>query len=160
MAAGLLDANFDMLLGEGLSAGLSFTMQPTGQLLSALRGTYRLAGSETDGWAIGLTGSAGQGPQTNFDLSITAWSPNRGFYWLQPAAVGALYFFEQRLILRATVGPAFLFNQDLELMEGSIVPNVELAYRLTPMHEVTLGGNALVGLRMFLPRRTRSTGLR
>jgi hypothetical protein len=63
-------------------------------------------------------------------------------------------------ILRGTLGPLFYsenasafspgapgMHYDTVINSWAIWPNLELAYRLNPSDEITLGGNAIVGGR-------------
>ncbi len=157
VAIGLPDLNVDFVLADGLSAGLSIFLTPSPSLLAA-RTTYRLVGSEEGWWHAGLTLSAGTATGAGF-YDGGGWSPLHGFHWIQPAGVLSASLLADRLAVRATLGPAFLFASDLRLMEDWLVPNLELAYRFTRDHELTIGGNSLVGMRWYLmPRRGRQAG--
>jgi hypothetical protein len=145
VAAGLLDANYDYAVTDHLSFGVS----SAGLLLIpivpiAARSTLKLL--QTDWLTAGLTVSAG--------ITPNAWGPKPWYelqepvsYWVQPALNATLGAVDAPVKLRLTVGPLFMNNGFAPSPVWWFWPNAEVAFRLTERHELTLGGNALVGWR-------------
>lgn len=146
VAAGLLDANYDYAFTDYLSAGVS----STGLLLLpivpiAARATLSLVKT---GWlTAGITVSAGTAANT--------WGPKPWYelpapvsYWAQPALNLTLGAVDAPVKGRITVGPLLWMNGYVGPTPIFwFWPNAEVAFRLSPAHELTIGGNALVGWR-------------
>jgi hypothetical protein len=145
VAAGLLDANYDYAVTDHWSLGVS----SAGLLLIpivpiAARSTLKLL--QTDWLTAGLTVSAG--------ITPNAWGPRPWYelpepvsYWVQPALNATLGAADAPVKLRLTVGPLFMNGGLGPSPVWWFWPNAEVAFRLTERHELTLGGNALVGWR-------------
>lgn len=154
VSIGVFDANVDVGLSDHWSVGVTSLSTPTltggpetspllGFMVLGLRSTYRIAGAP-DTLSYGVTFSGGIfGPQY--------------MGWLQPAFNAALPLGDV-VTLRGTVGPiiqvplgantspvAPLYVQN----NNWFWPNLELGIRLQPQHELTLGGNSLVGWRGY-----------
>jgi len=153
LAVGALDFNLDRAIGDHASLGVSYAY--VGAHVAAVRGVYRLAG-EPDGFCWGLALSAGFAPYPYWtetvDTSLGDVS-NLAELFFQPAVVWSVPFWNFRF--RASLGPNFnariRAQQSYRYMENEvfpIVPNLELAY-VFGRGEVTLGGNALAGARLF-----------
>lgn len=141
VAVGLADANVDYALLDTLSIGLSGAL-PWSVLLKAARATWRIG--QLGPVAYGLTLSGG----TIAPGLVNTAKPEDALtgYWVQPALNVAVPLGPTPLTLRATLGPTWV-NQTLMHQNGDLVPNAELAWRLNDAHEITLGGNALIGWR-------------
>lgn len=157
LALGVVDANIDYALTETISIGASGIFlngypQLTWGLytfgVGAIRATARFV--ETPNRAsLGVTVSAGQISGHPFIRSSKSemplvLSPTRG--WFQPALNASIPI--DRFTIRATLGP--VFGADLEQGTTGIFvvwPNLEVAYRLLPGQELTLGGNSILGWR-------------
>lgn len=153
VAIGFPDLNVDHALSDRLAAGLTVLYippiiewspartQPDGTVIPASRPfwlaagprvTYRLAG-EADGTALGVSTTAGiLGPQWN--------------WWVQPSLVGSLSLWGV-VRLRGSLGPVITSSFLANPWGFGLWPNAEMAIRVLPDHELTLGGNALVGWR-------------
>lgn len=121
-------------------------------------GTLWEQGSEL---AIGWTASIGAGANMGlgFRGPVGATPPTSGSVWFQPALNLRLpCLFRTRL--RATIAPSFRLDESnvwgLDLWKAStpagwlvigVAPAIELAFPVGDRHELTLGGNGLVGWR-------------
>jgi hypothetical protein len=141
VAAGAFDANVDYAVLNNLSIGVSGTF-PWSLMLGAGRLTYRIGEVGPVSYGLSLSGGTIRPGLVNLQR------PEDGDmgYWVQPALNLAVPLGSLPLTLRATVGPVWV-NQTLTKLNGDIIPNAELAWRLNPSNELTLGGNALIGWR-------------
>jgi hypothetical protein len=147
LSAGLLDFNLDVPITDSQTIGISAF--GAGLLYSAaLRSTYRLGKLEnglTYGWTIGA------------GLGLGIGVGGGGFFgpWIQPALAVTLPLLgaESPAKLRASMGPLLmpsLYSASSPFPWQSLIwPNLELAFKVTPSNELTLGGNAIIGWRGF-----------
>lgn len=153
LSVGMFDASFDYAPLEKLSIGASFVSEhhqaPDISLLFvprtlALRATYRFWDGPT-GLCLGATLSGGT---TFLDRRAVMDSTSLTYgYWLQPALNLTLPIVSPHLTLRATTGPSFDRNFTIDSLLWRVWPSVEVAYRFNQRHELTLGGNSLLGWR-------------
>ena len=150
----IVDASLDVALSERVSLGLSLIGNPLARPdkpatlhVGAIRSTYRLHGAP-DAFSYGLTLSAG----TYLDKP-GGWFMNprtsEHFPWAQLAFNLALPLGDWG-VFRGTLGPVFVGEAATRSLFAPwlwAVPNAELALRVWPPHELTLGGNSLVGWR-------------
>ncbi len=137
LGLGALDANVDVALSDRFSVGLS------AQPFSPVTGRATVRVGEVGGLSYGLSLAGGLTPNVWGSVS----GPTTYSTWVQPALVVGYRFGgpEGALSLRGTVGPMFLNGSTA--MPFLAWPNAEVAYRFAPGHELTLGGNGLVGWR-------------
>lgn len=144
VSLGVPDANYDYAFTDSLSVGVSALYFPPGfaspGLVAAPRLSYRFFGSDDD-FALGATLSAGYFENVGYGTQ----TPSR-MLWVQPA-INASIALGPVVRVRCTLGPALLENTDFTNGMVLPLPNVEVAFKLHPQHELTLGGNSLVGWR-------------
>jgi hypothetical protein len=141
IALGVLDASYDYALTDDLSIGLS----STGLLVPiAARATLQVL--HIDRVTAGVTLSGG--------ITPNMWGPNPWYtlpepvsYWLQPALNVTYGLPEDDIKLRLTVGPMSMSSSGSWTPVFWFWPNAEVAFRLSEHHELTVGGNSLVGWR-------------
>lgn len=148
VAVGLLDLSADLGFAKNQAVGFTIALEPLRVL--ALRYSSRLG--TWRGVSYGLLLSLGAGGIPSSVDYPPYPDPLRQFYWLQPALNISVPIWpneEPVIVLRGTLGPAFLFNESLSPQQAWLVPSVELAYQLTPWSEITIGGNSLIGWRGY-----------
>ena len=119
----------------------------------------RKAGETADGLTWGYALSAGLGPVFAETTATVVPPPN--FWFVQPALVGSWNFrlFGSRAALRGTLGPVLSLGGVGDSvgsgagggadfgMAAWLWPNLELGIHMSKRHELTLGGNSVVGWR-------------
>lgn len=150
LTVGLATVAYDHALSDRLSLGLAATGVHLIFLAgygAAARGTYRLGSLPGDGM-YGLTLSGGY-------MAISSIGPAQSGVFVQPALNFAWPFAYGNL--RATIGPMLLFGRvsptigPVQTFDFQpLVPNMELAFRISDRDEVTLGGYGLLGWRRSL----------
>lgn len=142
-AIGLMDVNFDTAVGDRLSLGASLGWAILG-VNAAVRSTWR-TGGDSDAFATGWGFNLGYS-------TLSAYGTGHAV-WLQPAWLMSSRLGSSNLFFRASLGPALWFQISTDETGTNItpvfevLPNVELAYRISPNGELTLGGNSLLGFR-------------
>ncbi|MNX72827.1 hypothetical protein D3C86_1041970 [compost metagenome] len=140
-----LDRTFSDRLSLGVTTFIAGSAGPTGPMAIGVRGTYRL-GEAAKGLTYGLTVSGGVYPPHFFNPSSPDLISKTPEYWVQPALVASLPLSDV-LVLRGTVGPLLFTMSHHAGIPAWLWPNLELAARIAPGQELTLGGNSLVGWR-------------
>lgn len=132
------------IVGATASYDISGKKQRESQTMGAIRITRHLGG--TFPFSYGVTLSAGMNlvdptMETPPDQQIYTTSY---LFWLQPALnistpiLGE--YFSDNLWLRAMVGPVLGRWTSGTYYTPFVAPNIELAYRIHPAHEIVLGG--------------------
>lgn len=141
VALGVLDANYDYAVSDHVSLGLS-----SAGLLVPLAARTTVKVLQTDLVTAGVTLSGG--------ITPNMWGPAPWYtlsqpvsYWAQPALNVTVGAPDAAVKLRMTVGPLFVNGGLASSPVMWFWPNAEVAFRLSPAHELTIGGNALVGWR-------------
>jgi hypothetical protein len=168
---GTVDFSADWAREETQSYGLSLiavpiTGAPPGYFRERLPGLWVAAarvtrkwGENDDGMSWGLTVAGGLAPVFAETTATVVPPPN--FWFLQPAFVGAWNFrlFGIRSALRGTLGPVLSLGGVGDAIGSGagggadfgvaawLWPNLEFAVRVSPRHELTLGGNGVLGWR-------------
>ena len=168
---GAVDLSVDWARSEHEAIGLTLmavpiTGAPPGHFRERLPGLWVAAGrvvrkwgANDDGLSWGGVLSGGLGPV--FAETTASVVPPPNFWFLQPALVGAWRFwlFGFPSALRGTLGPVLsLGGVGDSVGSGAgggadfgvaawLWPNLEFAVAFSPRHELTLGGNSLVGWR-------------
>ncbi|MDB5098964.1 MAG: hypothetical protein JWM80_3385 [Cyanobacteria bacterium RYN_339] len=153
VTAGILDAGVDVGIGQRLSLGATAFVPPVGIVgLVGLAGRATFWLTDPLAWVVvGATVSVG-------DTYTSGATSQSQYTWAQPAVNVALAPGRTGWALRGTFGPVASWTSNtvrtgtapgttatFELLP--FVPNLEVAYRFTPNHELTLGGNGLIGWR-------------
>lgn len=163
VALGVFDASVDYALFDRLSLGayVIYQVDQAPDLAHAvverewaLRSTCRLWEHPT-GVQLGITLSGGQTSEAKLMLATgTPTAPQDAYFyfpWFQPALNLTLPMGIPHLRGRVMVGPffgrPFMTSYFPMLALQLLWPNIELAYRIADHHEITLGGNSLLGWR-------------
>ena len=151
VAVGVFDLNMDHAFNDRFAFGASY-INLGGYSVGAVRGTIRLdGGPDESSWGLAFSGGLAPYPQY---LNSTPAETTEGQYFFQPAVVWSTPFLGA-FRFRASLGP-IVFSRlqadgNYRYINSQVLvvwPNLELAYRFK-WGEITLGGNAIAGLRLI-----------
>lgn len=143
LTVGLLDANYDYAVSDHFSFGVSTTAVVVDL---AARATVRAV--TLGPVSVGATLGAGLSPNLWGPTPLSAM-PEPVSFWVQPALNLTFGAPDDVVKLRTLIGPKFM-NGRLRLPQNPLewaLQSAELAFRLNEQHEITVGGNGLVGWR-------------